>query len=117
MVGAFWHVPRVTPTDGVIVESVAVAGAWHSRLITYEYTAYGVHHRGQRLFNWGRSIPASFYDAGQRFPVYFVTGDPASSYAPYPPGRTVFVVFATMFAALGITVIFFAWRALPLTSQ
>jgi hypothetical protein len=59
--GSVMHVPRVTPTDGVIVESIAVSGAWHRRLITYEYTAYGVRHRGQRLFGWGRSIPSTFY--------------------------------------------------------
>ena len=105
-----WHVPRVTPTDGVIVDSVAISGAWHRRLITYEYTAYGVRHPAQRVFGWGPSIPATFYEVGQNFPVYFVTDDPDSSYAPWPPGRTVFFVFALTFAALGITVTVFAWR-------
>jgi hypothetical protein len=110
VVGGLWHVPRVTATDGIIVESVAVSGAWHRRLITYEYIAYGVRHRGQRLFGRGRSIPASFYEVGQKFPVYFVTDEPDSSYAPWPPSRTVFVVFAIMFGTLGITVTWFAWR-------
>ena len=117
VVGALWQVPHVTRTDGVITESVALAGALHTRLITYEYTAYGMRHRGQRLFGWGRSIPASFYEVGQSFPVFFVTDNPDSSYAPWPPGRTVFVVFAVGFGALGITVILFAWRLRHLTNR
>jgi hypothetical protein len=79
-------------------------------MITYEYTAPGVRHRGQRLFRWGRSIPAAYYEVGQPFPVYFVTDKPDLSYGPYPPSRTAFVVFPIIFAALGITVIFFAYR-------
>jgi hypothetical protein len=83
----------------------------NARLITYEYTAYGVPHRGQRLWRWGRSIPADFYKAGEPFPVYFVTDKADVSFAPYPPSRTAFAVFAIMFAALGITFIFFGYRS------
>ena len=43
--------------------------------------------------------------------VYFVTDRPDLSYGPYPPGRTAFAVFAITFAALGITVIFLAYRS------
>src|ERR1041385_2360481 len=43
--------------------------------------------------------------------VCFVTDRPDLSYGPYPPGRTAFAVFAITFAALGITVIFLAYRS------
>jgi hypothetical protein len=65
--GVLWHFPRVTRTDGIIVESVAVAGAQNKRLITYEYTAYGARHRGQRLLGWGEASRRSFSTWANRF--------------------------------------------------
>ena len=117
LAGLLWHFPRVTRTDSVIVASVAVAGGQNARLITYEYAAYGVRHRGQRLFQWGRSTPKGFFEAGEQFPVYFVTDKPDLSYAPYPPQKSILVVPGIMFAALGVTVTLFAWRARHLTTR
>jgi hypothetical protein len=112
-----WHFPRVTRTDGIIVESIAVAGAQNNRLITYEYTAYGARHRGQSLLGWGRNIPAGFFDVGQSFPVYFDTNKPDISYAPYPPEKTIFIVLGSMFAVLGVGFILFGWRARHITNR
>jgi hypothetical protein len=105
LIGTLWHIPHLTRADAVIVQSVPMSSWSNARLITYEYTAYGVRHRGQRLFRWSRSIPAGFYKAGEPFPVYFVTDKPDLSYGPYPPSSTTFAGFAIMFAALGITFI------------
>ena len=114
--GALWHLPRVTRTDGVIVESVAVAGAQNKRLITYEYTAGGARHRGQRLLGWGRSILEGFFDVGQPFPVYFDTTKPDSSYAPYPPENAILTVSGIFFGVLGLGSILFRWRARHVTN-
>jgi len=117
MAGALWHFPRVTRTDGIIVQSVAVAGAQNKRLITYEYIANGARHRGQRLLEWGRSIPPGFFDVGQSFPVYFDPDKPDVSYAPYPPEKTLFIVSGIMFAVLGVGLILFGWRARSVMNQ
>ena len=114
--GVLWHLPRVTRTDGVIVESVAVAGAQNQLLITYEYTAYGTRHRGQRLLGWGRSIPPGFFEVGQSFPVYFDTDKPDFSYGPYPPEKTLLIVSGVMFAVLGAGLILFGSRARRVTN-
>jgi hypothetical protein len=98
--GVLWHFPRVTRTDGIIVESVAVAGAQNKRLITYEYTAYGARHRGQRLLGWGRSIPPGFFDVGQSFPVYFDTDKPDFSYA-IPAGKNDIHCFSNYLRSVG----------------
>jgi hypothetical protein len=114
--GVLWHFPRVTRTDGIIVESVALAGAQNQRLITYEYTAYGARHRGQRLLGWGRSIPPGFFEVGQSFPVYFDTDKPDFSYAPYPPEKTLFIVSGITFAVLGAGLILLGSRARQVTN-
>jgi hypothetical protein len=114
--GVLWHFPRVTRTDGIIVESVAVAGAQNKRLITYEYTAYGARHRGQRLLGWGRSIPPAFFDVGQPFPVYFDTDKPDFSYAPYPPEKTIFIVFSNYLRSVGGWS-YFVWIARPTNNE
>ena len=116
LIGLFWHFPSVTQTNGVIVESVPVAGGQMKRLITYEYTVDGVRHRGQRLLGWGRQYPGML-EVGDPFPVYFVTRKPELSYAPGPPRMTTLIVSRIMFTALGITVIVFAWRASHLTNR
>jgi hypothetical protein len=115
--GVLCHFPRVIRTDGIIVESVAVAGAQNQRLITYEYTACGARHRGQRLLGWGRSIPPGFFEVGQSFPVYFDADKPDFSYAPYPPEKTLFMVSGIMFAVLGAGLILFGWRARRVTNR
>lgn len=116
LVGVFWHVPHVTRTDGVIVESIAVAGGQMKRLITYDYTAYGVRHRGQRLLGWGRQYPGMF-KTGDSFPVYFVTDKPGDSYAPFPPRMTGWIVFGVPFTAVGLTIIISVRRIRQQTSQ
>ena len=84
-------------------------------MIAYDYTAYGVRHRGQRLFGWGRGNPSTYYEVGQPFPVYFVTDKPGDSYGPNPPNANVFFIPGIGFALLGIVVIVSAWRAGPHT--
>jgi hypothetical protein len=110
LIGVFWHFPRVTRTTGVVVESTAPAGGQAVRVVTYDYIAYGVHHRGQRFLRYGRQYPGMF-EVGASFPVYFVSAHPDESYAPFPPRITLLIVSGVMLAALGGTVIFFAWRA------
>ena len=82
VIGALWHIPHLTRTDGVIVQSGPMSSWSNARLITYEYTACGVRHRGQRLFRWGRSIPAGFYETGQPFVRLFRDGQARSQLWP-----------------------------------
>lgn len=76
LVGYFWHLPRVTRTTGIIVESTPGSYGQTRRTITYEYTAYGVRHRGQR-FLWYWSAYVGMFDVGSSFPVYFVNDHPS----------------------------------------
>jgi len=111
LIGFLWRPAPVTRTTGVIVESTRVAGAWNRRLITYDYVAYGVHHRGQRSFGWGRSNPSGYYEVGQPFQVYFETAKPEVSYGPGPPRAFTLYFPAIGFAGFGIAIIVLALRA------
>jgi hypothetical protein len=96
LVGCFWHYPPLTATTGVIVDSQPLA-AVPSHLITYEYEANGVRHRGQRVWRYESQFKA-FYQVGRPFPVYFVTAHPEVSYGPNKP-LSLRLVFAGIFLA------------------
>ena len=115
-VGWFWHFPRVTHTNAVIIESVRVPSARMLNRVTYEYTANGMRYRGQCLTRLG-SQPARFLEVGESFPVYFVTNKPQVSYAPLPPRISIFIVFGILFSALGAVLIFFTWQLTPSTAS
>ncbi len=105
--GIFWHLPRVTRTTGVIVESAPPVYGQTLRTITYDYTVSGAHYHGQRFLRYGRQY-VGMYDVGSSFPVYFVTAHPEQSYAPFPPRvypmigtGIVWVLFGAVLIILG----------------
>ena len=66
----------------------------------------------------GEASLGCFSDVGQSFPVYFDTSiSLISSYAPYPPGKTIFIVPAITFAVLGVGFILFGSRVRQITNR
>lgn len=111
LLGYFWQFPHVTPTTGVVVESTmpSYTGRGTVRLLTYDYTAYGVHHRGQRYLRYAPHYEGMF-KAGSSLSVYFVSEHPEVSYAPNPPRVLPLIVVGIMLAAGGGATIMLGWR-------
>ena len=105
--GGLWHLPELTYARGVVVESQPLQPPTINR-ITYEYTAFGVRYRGQRIMRLSTQFQP-FYQVGSFFPVYFVTAQPDKSYGPNLPIIKPLLWIGIYFAAFGIVVIYFAW--------
>ena len=108
VLGCFWHYPTLTATTGVIVESQPLT-ALASYHITYEYEAYGVRHRAERVWRYASQFK-NFYPIGSPFPVYFVTAHPEISYGPNRPLSVRMIVMGIFLATAAGGIIFFAWR-------
>lgn len=106
LIGWFWHFPQLTYARGVVVESQQLRSyaAWR---ITYEYTAYGVRHRGERMMRLSSQFQP-FYRVGSFFPVYFVTAHPEQSYGLNRPFIQPLIWIGLLCAAGAGMVIFFA---------
>jgi hypothetical protein len=106
VIGWFWHYPSLTYAPGVIVEASTIRApvAW----ITYEYVAFGVRHRGQRLMRYSTQFQ-TYYQVGSSFPVYFVTEQPETSYGPYRPRVQPLIWLGMYVVVLSGAIIFFAW--------
>ncbi|HEY2711731.1 MAG TPA: DUF3592 domain-containing protein [Chthoniobacterales bacterium] len=106
LLGCLWHQPHLTRTVGVIVESKPPIYGQTRRVITYEYVANGVRHRGQRFLSTAPQFVGMF-DSGASFPVYFDNDHPDQSYAPNAPRMWGIVVIGVMFSLLGGVVLLF----------
>jgi hypothetical protein len=107
LLGWFWNYPQVTYARGIVVESQPLRppSMWR---ITYEYTAYGVQHRGERIIRLSTQFQP-FYSVGSLFPVYFVTAHPEESYGPTRPIIQPLLWFG-LFLAAGCSLIIYLTR-------
>jgi hypothetical protein len=101
-----WHLPHVTRTTGTIVQSTPAVYGQTRRVITYDYMAHGIHHRGERFLRYWSPMVGRF-DAGASFPVYFVDEHPEQSYAPLPPRVYPAIMFGIVWVVMGAVFIIF----------
>ena len=104
LLGCFGHFPPLTATTGIIVETLPLT-AVPSHFIICDYEAYGVRHRGERVWRYASQFD-SFYRVGSPFPVYFVTAHPEVSYGPNRPMSVPIIVMGIFLALASAGIIF-----------
>lgn len=105
VIGFLWHVPALTRTEGVIVESQRIAGGTSARDITYEYVVNGVRYRGRRFLSYAAHFEGA-YDVGHSFTVFYPPSHPETSYGPNLPRQNALPVLGGCILAFAALVTF-----------